>query len=174
MCTCKPLTAPTCPAGWLSSCPARWTWRTFPWTSRPARCSWRVVSSAFCSFRGFCVDAGLNARVCLSAASRLHHEWLGLRVAGERGGAGVWRTHPASVHHEGWEGAGLLHQTLQHWWEETRGYSLAWEVLLLLHILCGYELNDNNNMWHVHVKQLWSVWIMRVSSKFWLCFWLYL
>lgn len=30
--------------GWHSFCPAQWTSRTSPWTSRPARCSWRAVS----------------------------------------------------------------------------------------------------------------------------------
>lgn len=49
-----------------------------------------------------------------SASSWLHHEWPDLWVDGERTSAGVRGTHPASVHHEGREGAGLLYQTLQH------------------------------------------------------------
>lgn len=45
----------------------------------------------------------------------------------------------------------------KHYNTGEKKHSLAWEVLLLhplIHILCGYELNDNNNMRHVHEKQL--------------------
>lgn len=35
------------PVGWLSFSPVQWIWRTSPWTSKLARCSWKAVSRRF-------------------------------------------------------------------------------------------------------------------------------
>lgn len=71
------------------------------------------------SFNSHCLIIHIWLKRPSHVPSWLHHERLDLRVAGGRGGAGVRGSHAASVHHEGGEGAGLLYQTLQHWWEDA-------------------------------------------------------
>ena len=121
--------------GWLSFCPARWTWRTSRWTSKPVRCSWKVVRTDFvsASWKSADVSQMLN-QTLVSVSSWLHHERPGVWVAGERGGAGVRGAHPASVHYEGGAGAGLLHQTLQHWSEDTHTHTHTHTKLSMVHI----------------------------------------
>lgn len=65
----------------------------------------------------------LNFQIFFSVSSWLHHEWLGLWVAGERRSAGVRWAHAASVHHEGRERTGLLYKTLQHRSEDTHTHT---------------------------------------------------
>lgn len=54
--------------GWLSSCLARWIWRTFPWIPRLVRCNWKVVRTDSCFAAPLCNE---RRRIFLSVDSRV-------------------------------------------------------------------------------------------------------
>lgn len=71
------------PVGWLSFCPARWIWRTFPWMSKPVRCSWKVVSIGFFFFLLFvCLFVAALSEASVGGTRKLWLLWSPLSLVG--------------------------------------------------------------------------------------------